>query len=125
MLEGVIALLGDPRVVSVKHISKSGKDIVYVEFETGTVVTVHLFYDIAPTFQVSIFGRDGWRKIEYKNWYSMFRDNLIEFIRSVGQGKPRLCFSKTENVIQTLIAGNESLRQNGKTIKIAQGHCQP
>ncbi len=118
MLEAVFALLGDPKAVSVKHVSKSGKDIVYVELETGTVATVHLFYDIAPTFQVSIFGQDGWKIIEYKNWYSMFRDNMVEFIRSVGQGKPRLCFSKTENIIRTLIAGEESLRQNGMTIKI-------
>lgn len=118
MLEAVFALLGDPKAVSVKHISKSGKDIVYVEFETGTVATVHLFHDIAPTFQVSIFGQDGWRMIEYKNWYAMFRNNLIEFIRSVRQSKPRLSFSKTENIIRTLIAGKESLRQNGKTIRI-------
>lgn len=118
MLEAVFTLLGDPKAVSVKHIGKSGKDIVYVEFETGTVATVHLFYDVAPTFQVSIFGQNGWKIVEYKNWYSMFRDNMVEFIRSVGQGKPRLCFSKTENIIRTLIAGEESLRQNGMTIKI-------
>jgi len=116
MLEGLFALLDDPKAVSVKHISKSHKDIVYIEFETGLIATVHLFYDITPTFQVSIFGTDGWRLIEYKNWYAMFRDNLNEFIRSVRQGKPRLDFAKTRNIIQTLIAGKESLEQNGKTI---------
>ena len=114
----MFALFDDPKAVTVKHISKSKKDIVYIEFETGLVATVHLFYDITATFQVSIFGQTGWRLIEYKNWYAMFRDNLIEFIRSVHQGKPRLAFSKTENIIRTLIGAKESLENGGKTISL-------
>jgi len=116
MLEGLFALLEDPKAVSVKHISSTHKDIVYIGFENGLLATVHLFYDITPTFQISIFGQTGWRLIEYKNWYAMFRNNIIEFVRSVQQGKSRLEFSKTENIIRTLIAGKESLEQGGKTI---------
>lgn len=118
MLEGLFALLDDLKAVSVKHISKSKKDIVCIEFETGLFATVHLFYNIAPTFQISLFGTNGWRMIEYKNWYAMFRDNLVEFVRSVRQGDPRLNFSKTENIIKTLIAAKESIEQDGKTIKL-------
>jgi predicted dehydrogenase len=116
MLEGLFALLDDPKAVSVRHISSSHKDIVYIQFETGLLATVHLFYDITPTFQISIFGQTGWRLIEYKNWYAMFRNNIIEFVRSVQQDKSRLDFAKTENIIRTLIAGKESLEQGGKTI---------
>ncbi len=72
--------------------------------------------DISPTFQVSVFGRDGWRLIEIKNSYSMFRDNIIEFVRSVHEGKARLDFSRTANVIRALIAARQSLEQGGKTI---------
>ena len=118
MLEGLFALLDDPKAIAVRHISKSGKDIVHVEFETGLAATVHLFYDITPTFQISIFGQASWRLIEYKNWYAMFRDSLIDFIRSVQQGRPCLVFAKTENIIRTLIAGKESLEQQGKTIEL-------
>ena len=116
MLEALFALLDDPAAVAVKHISTPKKDIVFVEFDTGLVATVHLFYDIVPTFQISVFGQNGWRLIEYKNWYAMFRDNLIEFIRSVQHGKPRLSFAKTHNIISTLIGANESLEQGGKRI---------
>ena len=118
MLEGLFALLDDPKAVSVKHISQSRKDIVYIEFEMGLVATVHLFYEITPTFQVSIFGTEGWRVIEYKNWYAMFKDNLIEFVKSVRHGKPGLEFSKTKNIIRTLIAGQQSLEENGKEIRL-------
>jgi hypothetical protein len=48
----------------------------------------------------------------------MFRDNIIEFIRSVEEGKSRLEFAKTSNIIRTLIAGKESLEQGGRTIFI-------
>ena len=118
MLEGLFALLDDPKAVSVKHISEPKKDIVYIEFETGLVSTIHLFYDIVPTFQISLFGQTGWKFIEYKNWYAMFRDNLNEFIRSVLQGRPRLSFGKTKNIIQTLIGAQESLEKSGKIISL-------
>lgn len=117
MLEGLFALLDDPKAVSVRHVSqKSGKDIVYIEFETGLLAMVNLFYDITPTFQLSLFGQNGWKFIEYANWYAMFRDNLMEFVRSVQEGRPRLEFAKTENIIKTLIGAAESLHQAGKTI---------
>ena len=118
MLEGLFSLLDDPKAVSVRHISKSKKDIVHIEFETGFLATVYLFYDITPTFQISLFGTEDWCLIEYKNWYGMFRDNLIEFVRSVRLGSPRLDFAKTENIINTLIAAKESMEGNCKTIKL-------
>ncbi len=119
MLEALFSLLDDPRAVTVKHVSKkSGKDIVYIEFETGVLATIALFYDIVGTFQISVIGRKAWKLIEIENSYSMFRDSLIEFVRSVGQGKPRLDFAKTENIIRTLIGAKESLEQNGKTITL-------
>jgi predicted dehydrogenase len=118
MLEGLFALLDDPIAVSARHIGASHKDIVYIEFETGLVATVYLFYDIVPTFQISLFGQNGWRLIEYNNWYAMFRDNLVEFVRSVRQGKPRLAFDKTRNIIRTLIGAQESLARDGKAISL-------
>ena len=118
MLEALFALFDDPKAKTVKHISSSKKDIVYIEFETGLLATVHLFYDIAVTFQISVFGQNKWRLIEILNSYSMFRDSLNEFVKSLQQGKPRLEFARTENIIRTLIAAKESLENNGKTIRL-------
>jgi hypothetical protein len=73
---------------------------------------------ISGTFQISIFGQQNWKLVDVKNSYAMFRDNIIEFIRSVEEGKPRLEFAKTEQIIKTLIAGTESLKQGGKKIII-------
>lgn len=120
LMEALFSLLDDPKPVSVKHVGENGKDIVYVEFETGFRATLHLFVDISPTFQVSLFGQQGWRLIDIKNSYSMFRDNIIEFIRSVEDGKPRLPFEKTEVIIRTLMAAMESLDKSGETIYLTR-----
>lgn len=118
LLEALFALLDDPKPVTVKHIGKMNKDIVHLEFENGFQAVLHLFMDITPTFQISLFGQEGWRLVDIKNSYSMFRDNIIEFIRSVQDGKPRLPFDKTENIIRTLIGAKESLKYSGKTIDL-------
>ena len=118
MLEGVMMLLDEAAPLTVKHISESGKDIVHLTFADGLQVVVNLFMDICPTFQVSVYGQQGWRLVEIENSYAMFRDNIIEFIRSVHEGRPRLPFTATENIIRTLVAANTSLEQGGKTISL-------
>ena len=120
MLEGVFMLLDDAKPLTVKHISEHGKDMVHLTFAGGLQVMINLFYNIAPTFQISVFGQKDWRLIEIKNSYAMFRDNIIEFVRSVHEGRSRLDFAKTENIIRTLIAANDSLQQGGKTIHLNQ-----
>lgn len=118
MLEAIFALLGDPKPVLVKNVGESNKDVVCIEFANGIKSTVHLFMDIGLTFQISVFGKKGWRMIELKNFYAMFRDNLIEFIKSVQEGKPRLAFDKTEQLMYTLTGAAESLKHDGKTIHL-------
>ena len=118
MLEALFALLDDPKAVSVQHLSESGKDIVLVRLASGVLATVHLFKNITATFQISLFGRGGWQLIEIKNSYAMFKENLTEFIRSVKEGRSRLDFAKTENVIRTLIGAKESLEMGGKIVKL-------
>jgi len=116
MLECVLMLLDEAKPVSVKHISEAGKDMVHYVFPDGLQVIINLFMEISGTFQVSVYGQKDWKFIDIKNSYAMFRDNIIEFLRSVEEGKPRLAFSKTENVIRALLAAEQSLKQGGETI---------
>jgi len=116
LLEGMFSLLENPKPVSVKNIGKPGKEIVYIEFSDGFQAVLQLFMNISGTFQISVFGANDWRLIDIKNSYSMFRDNIIEFIRSVEEGKSRISYERTEIIIKTLIAADESLKQGGKTI---------
>ena len=118
MIEAVFSILDDPRPLRVTDAGKENESIVTIEFENGLLATIHLFMNIAPTFQISLFGKDRWRLIEIKNSYAMFRDNIIEFIRSVQEGRPRVPFNKTEQIIRVLIAAQESFQQKGKTINL-------
>jgi len=116
MLEAIFYLVDDIAPVSVTNAGREGKDIVIIEFENGLQAVVHLYMDVAPTFQISVFGKDKWKLIEIKNSYAMFRDNIIEVIRSLQEGKPRLEFWKTEQIMKVVIAGLRSLEQKGKKI---------
>lgn len=118
LLEALFSTLDDPLAVSVQHVGKKDKNVVLIEFEGGFLATVHLFKDISSTFQLSFFGSNGWKTADIKNSYSMFRDNLIEFIRSVQEGHSRLPFEKTYNIVKTLIAAQESFDNGGKTIEL-------
>jgi predicted dehydrogenase len=119
MLEAIFSIMDDPKPLSVVNTGKENGAVVTINFENGLQAVINLFMEISGTFQLSLFGQQSWKLVEIKNSYAMFRDNIIEFIRSVNEGKPRLEFSKTEQIIKVLIAGEESLRQGGKTIKIS------
>lgn len=116
-LEALFTLMDDARPVSVRHIGETNRDVVQISFANGVTSIICLFMDIAGTLQLSVFGQNAWRMIDAKNSYCMFRDNAVEFIRSVSEGKARLSFDKTENIIRTLIAANDSLAQGGKLIE--------
>jgi predicted dehydrogenase len=118
MVEALFATLGDPKVATVQHTGQKGKDVVHITFENGLPATIHLFMDIAGTFQLSFFGQQAWQRADIKNSYSMFRDNIIEFLRSVQEGKPRLSFDKTRNIINTVIAAETSRLSGGKIIHL-------
>jgi predicted dehydrogenase len=119
MLEAIFSILDDPKPISVINSGKPDAAVVTINFENGLPVVINLFMDISGTFQLSIFGQQNWKLYEVKNSYAMFRDNIIEFIRSVQEGRARLDFNKTIQIIKVLMAGEESLKQGGKLINIS------
>ncbi len=118
LLEALFSTLDDPKPIWVQHVGEKDRDIVVIGFEDGLKATVHLFADICGTFQLSFFGANGWRLAEIRNSYSMFRDNMIEFVRSVEEGASRLDFKKTYAIIQTLIGAQESFEKDGIIIPL-------
>ncbi|SHN14481.1 hypothetical protein SAMN04488057_10816 [Cyclobacterium lianum] len=118
LLEALFSSLDDPDPLWVQHVGEENKDIVVLGFPQGIQATIHLFRDISSTFQMSFFGSEGWRMAEIKNSYSMFRENLIEFVRSVEAGKPRLEFKKTVSIIRALLGAQESFENGGKRISL-------
>lgn len=117
MIEAIAALLDDPEPLSVQNTGLQDKSSVHIEYDNGVTAIINIFMNISSTFQISVYGQNGWRLIDIKNSYSMFRENIMEFLRSVQEGRSRLSFEKTENIVLTLIAGKESLERRGKKIQ--------
>lgn len=117
-LEGLFSVLGDPPAKTVRHVSETDRDILLVEFATGTLATVHVFQDIAPGGELNLYGRDGNVQVQHGGTYPAFRNSLVEAIRSFREGRPRLDFAITRNVIGTLVAARESLEQGGIPVAV-------
>ncbi len=116
LLEGIFSILGATKPVSVRHTGELEREVVHIRLQDGPDITLHLFQDITGTFQLSFFGQNGWRLVDIRNSYSMFRDNLVEFIRSVEEGSPRIDFSETATLMQVIIAANESRQAGGSPV---------
>lgn len=118
LLEAVFNILDDPAVKSVQHIGELNREIVHVKLTGGIDIMLHLYNEISGTFQLTFFGQKGWELVEIQNSYAMFRDNMIEFIRSVREGKPRLDFNKTYQLINVIIAAENSRKNLGEQISL-------
>ncbi len=116
-LEGMIAFLGDPRVLSVQHIGGSGKDTLYLELDGGILATVHVFEGLAGG-ELNIYGDQGVLNVNHGGAYVCFRAQMVDVIRSFKAGRPRLDFLKTYNIINALVGARESLEQGGKKIDL-------
>lgn len=117
-LESVFSLLDDPTAESIQALGDDRKELMCIRFKDGLLLTIHLSPDVVGTAQFSVFGKNKWSLVEVTNSYAMFRQNIVEFVRSVEEGSPRLDFKKTYNLIHTLIGGIESRRDGGKIIKL-------
>ena len=117
-LEGLFSVLGDPLAKQVRHVGETGRDVLLIDFVNGTSATVHVFEDIAPGGELNLYGRDGTVRVDHGGSYPAFRNSLVEAIRSFREGRPRLDFAITRNVIGTLVAARESLEQGGIPIAV-------
>ncbi len=116
-LEGMIAFLGDPKVLNVQHVGEPGKDILRLELDGGILATVHVFKGLAGG-ELNIYGDQGVLNVSHGGAYVCFRAQLVDAIRSFREGRPRLDFSKTYNIVNALVGARESLEQGGKVISL-------
>lgn len=117
-LESIFALLGDPIAASIQALGEVGNELMCIKLKDGMHLTIHLSTEVTATAQLSVYGQHKSRTIEIANAYAMFRQNIVEFIRSVNEDKPRLEFSKTYRLMELMIAGIKSRESGGKVVKL-------
>lgn len=111
MVEACMSLLSDPKPIRVQYLGKEHFDIVQLEISPTCFASIHLVADIASTFQVNVYGTQDWAHIDIKNSYAMFKENILEFLKGITQGKPTLDFEKTKRVIQIVAGALESKKR--------------
>lgn len=116
MVEALLSLLDDPKPISVQYVGKSDYDIVLVEINPNCYATIHLIADISPTFQMTVYGEKDWISIDIRNSYAMFKENILEFVKSLQDQKPTLDFKKTKNVLEVVAYALESKARNNEKI---------
>lgn len=111
MVEACMSLLNDPKPARVQYLGKEHFDIVQLEISPTCFASIHLVADIASTFQINVYGTQDWAHIDIKNSYAMFKENILEFLKGITQGKPTLDFEKTKRVIQIVAGALESKKR--------------
>lgn len=122
MVEAVMSVLDDPKPISVQYIGKEDYDIVKLEITPHCFATIHLIADISPTFQMTLYGEQDWMLCDIKNSYAMFKENILEIVKSLDQQKPTLDFNKTYTVIQIVAAAIESKANNNQKIQLSYAY---
>ena len=118
MVEALMSALGDPKPLSVQYIGKDKYDMVLVEISANCFATIHLIADIAPVFQMSFYGTKEVVHCDIKNSYAMFKENILEIVKSLHAGHPTLDFGKTKNVISIVAAALKSKVNNNQKIEL-------
>ena len=117
VLEAICTVLDDPRALRVRHGAFGYGEVVEIEFDGGTIATIHQLRNAAPTMQLHLYGDGGSRSAELDGLFAAHRGMLRQFIRSVAEGKSRLPFEITRNVIGILLAGLHSKDRDGAWVK--------
>lgn len=118
MVEACMSLLNDPKPIRVQYLGKEHFDIVQLEIRPTCFASIHLVADISPTFQMNVYGTQEWAHIDIKNSYAMFKENIMEFVKGLTQGKSTLDFEKTKRVIQIIAGALESKRKDNIKIDL-------
>lgn len=119
VLEAICTVLDDPRALRVRLDSFGHGEVAEIEFDGGAIATIHQLRNTAPTMQLHLYGEGGSRSGELDGLFAAHRGMLQQFIRSVAEGKARLPFEVTRNVIGILLAGLQSKDRGGAWVKPA------
>ena len=119
VLEAICTVLNDPRALRVRHGAFGYGEVVEIEFDGGTIATIHQLRNTASTMQLHLYGEGGSRSAELDGLFAAHRGLLQQFIRSVAEGKSRLPFEVTRNVIGILLAGLRSKDRQGAWVEPA------
>jgi virulence factor len=101
---------------SVRNIGKRGSNIVKIEYDDGRVLVLMVLPDMAQIFQLNLYGRNDAVSIVVKDWDYFYWNMLHTFVEGVRKRTLPIRLEETLEVIEVLVAGMVSLREDGRIV---------
>jgi predicted dehydrogenase len=119
-LEAVYPLLG-PGFISARTDYRAGKSLVYLEHESGVLLTVAALTDALGSFgAVHFYGTASHMPVTLQDTYHAFRAQLMAFLAMVREGNSPVPFAQTLELMAILIAGVRSREQDGRSVQVRE-----
>ncbi|MCK4308243.1 Gfo/Idh/MocA family oxidoreductase [candidate division WOR-3 bacterium] len=92
-----------PGMESVKNVGEKTKDILVVKYKDGRKFIISAYEEIAPTFQINLYGTNGNVSITAEDSDFFYSEMLRDFVRMVETGKEPFPPDETLEIIKALV----------------------
>ena len=93
------------RPVAVRRTKNEQKDVVLVEMDDDSILTIMTLRDAAYTFQASVFGSEGAKTIDVVDGMGFYSNEMQAVVEMIDSGKPAASRQQTLDVLAVLHAG--------------------
>ena len=118
MIEGIYAVMGGG-IESVQNVGDEKKDIVHIKYQDGRHAVIQAFAAI-KNGAFSFHGTEVGKSLQGGSSFLQFKNMLVHFVKMLNTGKPCFPWQETVEMAKVVIAGEMSLKQNGKIIKLTE-----
>lgn len=118
MIEAVYTVMGRG-VESVRNVGRAGEEIVHLDYADGRHAVIQTFAKIAGG-SITFYGEKGPAPVAASDAFFQFKSMLKHFIRMLDTGKPTIDWTETVEMAKLVIAGQRSLEEGGRIIKLTE-----
>ena len=106
-LEFLYSIVG-PGVESVQNLGKKTEDILFLKYKDGRCFVVTAYENIKITFQVNLYGTEGFRSFMGENAGHYYSEMMRNFVGMVQTKKGPVPPQETLEIIKVLVSGKKS-----------------
>lgn len=114
LVEICFAILGGG-VESVRNVGVRGKDIVILRYPDGKEAILMVYENLGRILHFGICGTERMHSFSPRDWFYMFRETLMTFVKMVQTGKSLIKLDETIEIIRVLV-GAEISQHEGQRI---------
>lgn len=118
LIEAVYAIMGGG-IESVQNVGRPGEEIVHIQYSDGRHAVLQTFAGI-QSGHLAFFGEKGMAAPQDPDSFFQFKTMLGRFIDMLDTGKPPFDWRETVEMARVVIAGQRSLEENGRVVRLEE-----